>query len=218
MSGVKAIETVYNGHKFRSRLEARWGVFFDNFGLHYEYEPEGFEGDGWRYLPDFYLPSLQCYVEIKPYGVSTSDVAKLLNFAVQGKKNLLVILGTPSECGRDGMFGANGNLADASFHSFLLIGSRLELAWDEWHAREVQFMQEDKDAGIVSDVDDGQLAVNCLLDNGSDVYFAECLTTGDPILVKKYASDIGRRMSKAGLTAKQARFEFGQTPAKPRGT
>ena len=26
---IKAIETVYNGYRFRSRLEARWAVFFD---------------------------------------------------------------------------------------------------------------------------------------------------------------------------------------------
>lgn len=25
--GITAIETVYNGYKFRSRLEARWAVF-----------------------------------------------------------------------------------------------------------------------------------------------------------------------------------------------
>ena len=27
---VKPIETTYNGYKFRSRLEARWAVFFDS--------------------------------------------------------------------------------------------------------------------------------------------------------------------------------------------
>ena len=27
---IKAIETEYDGHKFRSRLEARWAVFFGN--------------------------------------------------------------------------------------------------------------------------------------------------------------------------------------------
>ena len=26
---INAIETYYNGYKFRSRLEARWAVFFD---------------------------------------------------------------------------------------------------------------------------------------------------------------------------------------------
>lgn len=217
MSAIKAIETVYNGYKFRSRLEARWAVFFDNFGLHYEYEPEGFEGDGWRYLPDFYLPSLRCYVEIKPYGVSSAEVAKCLDFAVQGDKNIIVILGTPSGCGRDGRFGANCNLGDASFHSFLL-NSRRGLAWNEWHARELMLMAEDRDAGHARDVDDGQLAVNCLLDNGSEVFFGECLTTGAPILVRRYSTEIINRMSVAGRIAKQARFEFGQTPTKPRRT
>lgn len=26
---IKAIDTIYKGYKFRSRLEARWAVFFD---------------------------------------------------------------------------------------------------------------------------------------------------------------------------------------------
>ena len=51
---MMAIETEYNGYKFRSRLEARWAVFFDAMGIEYEYEPEGYEfEDGTRYLPDF---------------------------------------------------------------------------------------------------------------------------------------------------------------------
>jgi nucleoside 2-deoxyribosyltransferase len=51
---IKAIQTVYKGYKFRSRLEARWAVFFDALGLEWEYEPEGFDlGDGVWYLPDF---------------------------------------------------------------------------------------------------------------------------------------------------------------------
>jgi hypothetical protein len=64
---IKPIETVYNGYRFRSRLEARWAVFFDALGIKYEYEPEGFElDDGYHYLPDFYLPAMETYVEIKP--------------------------------------------------------------------------------------------------------------------------------------------------------
>lgn len=50
---MKPIETVYNGYKFRSRLEARWAVFFDALGIDYEYEPEGFETACGYYLPDF---------------------------------------------------------------------------------------------------------------------------------------------------------------------
>lgn len=64
---IKAIETRYSGRLFRSRLEARWAVFFDALGLEWRYEPEGYElEDGTRYLPDFFLPSLNALVEIKP--------------------------------------------------------------------------------------------------------------------------------------------------------
>lgn len=49
-------ETRYSGITFRSRLEARWAVFFDKLGLKWEYEPEGFQLDqGVGYLPDFFV-------------------------------------------------------------------------------------------------------------------------------------------------------------------
>ena len=63
---IKPIETAYAGHRFRSRLEARWAVFFDALGFSWEYEPEGFTlHDGTRYLPDFYLPRTGTWVEVK---------------------------------------------------------------------------------------------------------------------------------------------------------
>jgi len=40
---IKTIQTAYKGYKFRSRLEARWAVFFDAFPLKWEYEPEGYD-------------------------------------------------------------------------------------------------------------------------------------------------------------------------------
>lgn len=63
---MKAIETTYNGCLFRSRLEARWAVFFDAAGIEYRYEPEGFRlSNGSMYLPDFYLPQVKAFVEVK---------------------------------------------------------------------------------------------------------------------------------------------------------
>lgn len=74
---IKAIETHYNGLHFRSRLEARWAVFFDKMKVPYVYESEGYVIENqcgcddcnglnnWWYLPDFYLPSLGCFAEIK---------------------------------------------------------------------------------------------------------------------------------------------------------
>lgn len=53
MSEVKPITTAYKGCLFRSRLEARWAVFFDALGIPWEHEPEVFETPHGRYLPDF---------------------------------------------------------------------------------------------------------------------------------------------------------------------
>lgn len=94
MSEIKAIETVYNGYKFRSRLEARWAVFFDAAGIKYEYEPEGFElSDGTKYLPDFYLPEYDWYVEVKPNrDGACKDIERAVDF-VGDKIKVLLILG-----------------------------------------------------------------------------------------------------------------------------
>jgi len=62
---IKSIDTIYKDFKFRSRLEARWAIFFDELGLLWEYEKEGFEVDGLKYLPDFWLPALDCWIEVK---------------------------------------------------------------------------------------------------------------------------------------------------------
>ncbi len=37
---VKALETHYRGWRFRSRIEARWAVFFDALGISWDYELE----------------------------------------------------------------------------------------------------------------------------------------------------------------------------------
>lgn len=61
---IKAIETKYKGHRFRSRLEARWAVFFEAAGIKWIYEKEGFIFNGKSYLPDFHLPGIG-YFEVK---------------------------------------------------------------------------------------------------------------------------------------------------------
>jgi hypothetical protein len=52
---LKPIQTSYAGYRFRSRLEARWAVFFDTLEIPWEYEVQGYEVDGRPYLPDFEL-------------------------------------------------------------------------------------------------------------------------------------------------------------------
>ena len=94
---LKPIPTVYKGYRFRSRLEARWAVFFDVCGAKWEYEPEGFDlGNGIYYLPDFVVYEVdsihgwpfgsdgcidKLYVEVKgDLNLSEIDKMKLKNF------------------------------------------------------------------------------------------------------------------------------------------
>lgn len=88
---IKAIETKYKGYRFRSRLEARWAVFFDYIELKWQYEKEGFDIDGARYLPDFYFPTLEIWAEVKPKTFTKEEFSTIA--ALQG----LILDGDP-EC------------------------------------------------------------------------------------------------------------------------
>jgi hypothetical protein len=65
---IQAIPTSYAGCLFRSRIEARWAVFFDHLGIRWEHEPEGFETSAGRYLPDFRIRTVgrSQWFEVKP--------------------------------------------------------------------------------------------------------------------------------------------------------
>lgn len=92
---IKAIETHYNGYRFRSRLEARWAVFFDALGIRWEYEPEGYVlPDGVRYLPDFWLPTFcgGMFAEVKPEG---GDFTKAKALALAAGKLVWLCEGLP---------------------------------------------------------------------------------------------------------------------------
>ena len=74
MGKMKPIQTEYNGYLFRSRLEARWAVFFDACGVDWEYEPEGIVlSNSMKYLPDFYLIDFHCYFEVKRKGIRDTN-------------------------------------------------------------------------------------------------------------------------------------------------
>jgi len=92
---LKVLETNYRGVTFRSRLEARWAVFFSELSIPFIYEPEGFEfKDGTRYLPDFYLPKQDFYVEIKPIEPSNFEREKCEFLALAVKKNIYCFYGS----------------------------------------------------------------------------------------------------------------------------
>lgn len=89
---AKAIPTEYAGYRFRSRLEARWAVFFDRLRVRWTYEAEGLDLDELRYLPDFYLPDSTTFVEVK--GVMTErDEDKLLALARARTDTWVMVVG-----------------------------------------------------------------------------------------------------------------------------
>lgn len=183
MANIKPIETLYGGHRFRSRLEARWAVFFDAINLRFEYELEGFQGDGWSYLPDFYFPDHDVYAEVKPMATMTKqDIHVGLQFALAGKR-LLWCLDAPEEAPFMPMF-AYGVSKPAD-----------------------EFFAEDDERG------DGLLPeVHLLVNNGVRVQFAIDVMSAKPVLAYHNCDAI----QDAADFAKQARFEFGETPKSPR--
>jgi hypothetical protein len=104
---IKAIETVYKGYRFRSRLEARWAVFFDALGIEWVYEPEGFElPDGSRYLPDFFVyidksrglrEGSGYWIEIKGQEPRADEIKKLSQLCQLTDHTGYIFSGLPSE-------------------------------------------------------------------------------------------------------------------------
>jgi len=94
---ITPIETQYRGYRFRSRLEARWAVYFDAVGIKWEYEPQGFDLGGEWYLPDFWLPQVQMWAEVKFAGGFSAQARALISRLVEGSQfPCLLLEGTPS--------------------------------------------------------------------------------------------------------------------------
>ena len=97
MSTPKALETRWKGYRFRSRLEARWAVYFDALPLKWEYEPEGFHlGYGIVYLPDFWLPQVEMWAEVKPVAFSAEEREKAFLLAESSGYPVIMLVGTPA--------------------------------------------------------------------------------------------------------------------------
>lgn len=95
-----AIQTHYNNLFFRSRLEARWAVFFDVLGIRYEYEPEKFQCGDLRYIPDFFLPQIGSwnsefgtFFEVKGTRPDDEGLRKAVELEKQVRASVAVAIG-----------------------------------------------------------------------------------------------------------------------------
>ena len=95
---LKPIETQYNGYRFRSRMEARWAVYLDAVGIEYVYEPEGYDlSDAGWYLPDFWLPQVNMFAEVKPLPLTKKERLKCNCLTKMTGHDCLRLIGIPDK-------------------------------------------------------------------------------------------------------------------------
>lgn len=234
MSDIKAIETYYKGYRFRSRLEARWAVFFDALGVAYEYEPEGFQlSNGECYLPDFYLPIMQIYVEVKSANVRF----------IEHKDNYVSF---SKDTWKYGLFAHD--ISEAGYGAWFVFGDPVDALLDEKHgAKGMNELFCNCGCGIKAfEKDHNQ---TCICHDSSEKRMSECtfktmassrvimlahefaITSLDKYLIPDNAhafpiemlKDVGGHMKnilkeaatntlQSALKARQARFEHGEMP------
>jgi hypothetical protein len=176
-------------------------VFFDTLGIEWEYEPEGFEFDGIKYLPDFYLPGLNLWCEIKgklnwrsvapegtdpkhlPYYQRSSELELAEKFRWQDNA-ICVIVGSP---GKEQIYFYGFDLCDSGGGSF----------------------DDDNSKWIISDSGKPTIYVNpCRSDR---MIYADSMFDIDlPWLVANEDQRENKRINRAVKRAMSARFEYGE--------
>ena len=94
---IKPIETLYRGHYFRSKAEARFAVFLDCLGVKWEYEPQGFDlGNGLKY--HIWVEVKGMWKDDKPGELSDFDYAKINRFVFDGSGGVINPLWVAGNC------------------------------------------------------------------------------------------------------------------------
>jgi hypothetical protein len=92
---IKPIPTKYKGVQFRSRLEAKWAVFFDGIQFPWRYEEMPYRmTNGSKYYPDF-TSVLEFAIEIKPIVPNQDYRNKLLDSSMAQQEPILLLCGYP---------------------------------------------------------------------------------------------------------------------------
>lgn len=87
-------DTEYNGILYRSKLEAMWAMYFDEYRIKHKYEYKKIDLGIDKYTPDFWLPKYKVWVEIKPYK-QWRPHSKCYRLALKKKELVLLIQGKP---------------------------------------------------------------------------------------------------------------------------
>lgn len=219
-NNIQVIQTEYNCFKFRSRLEARWAIFFDSLGIKYEYETEGYElSGGVKYLPDFYLPEFDKFVEVKGMNEHIrDDLDKLRLFVCCVKKSVIILSAIPFSNEAEGLYlfptlhfsSKSKGKAESAYCFFTkYIGCDVIDEWlicreNEWYWNE--FMSNETIYNTIQAIcgnDENDSKEACFVDSfGFTVKEDHSVRTN----MKNYLQEI----QNAIIKARQARFEYGE--------
>ena len=95
----------YDGHHFRSTQEARFACFFNELAVDYAYEPDTYEfplspespllpthpSNSVKYIPDFYLPSFDVFIEVKAKYPLPIECFKAWSLSQQTNKDVIIM-------------------------------------------------------------------------------------------------------------------------------
>lgn len=86
-----SIPTIYNGIKMRSKLESKIAYFLDCLNIKWIYESQAYLlSTGIMYHPDFYLPELKTWIEVKGI-IEEHNKEYSKTFVEDNKTNLILI-------------------------------------------------------------------------------------------------------------------------------
>lgn len=201
MPAVRAVETEYAGEKFRSRLEARVAYVLDLLGIVWVYEPDAYElrdrlgfyavpgeGDPWstpiRYLPDFWLPDVGKFIEVKGEFRTDDDYKRFLSCAAglsEQQHNVVLFAKIP------GPAAAMRLPVELGFYKGTLYG-------DTWCP----------EGGSRVSANSARIA----MDNGE-----VCVTAAHLLSGREFAVPVSARVQEAFRLARHAKFDHGKTPS-----
>lgn len=196
---LEARETNYGDDKFRSRNEAKHAVFLSHLGIDYKYEQEDMNGRYGRVLPDFYLPSLGIYYEVKHNGFSEDDrVAHLNKFAGvvrQTGKPCMIAYGDPRDTTVD------------KWNNSVLIFYNVKKSLPTFSQTPklsytlVKFSSDSESIYLSTDIGDSDC---CIVVKENNKWVKR------PIIYTK--NTFGRNVEKVALYARQYQFEYVEDP------
>lgn len=198
MAEIKAIETRYKGYRFRSRLEARWAVFFETLKIPWEYEKEGYDlgEEGW-YLPDFWLPDVTAhedtgvFVEVKPSrGYETEKLESIVRLS---QRTAILLNGLPASA---------FNREEEGYYACLWMDM------SECPDDQDPFEYESEETNSTTYLDSYNSFSEC--PRCHHVYFRFYGSAGDCDICGAYIEEDTPRIMNAYEAARSARFEHGE--------